>query len=348
MELYEREFLIYRIRAGYTICNINNNKLFVYSPDPHLLYLAQEIYIDTYRRAKDHEIFEDDDVFKLLVSLNIWSDQKENELNDVLPKHIDYWKVELYNAFFKSNKRKTIRQYLARAKEEQANLYSIRHCFDHITCTGCASYAKNLFLISNTTKTCDNKSVDWNSIDINTVMGNYYSQSLSTDEIRVLARTYPWNTLWPLLKENKAVFENANFSSEQQALLYWSIMYDRVAESTECPSEDVVNDDDMLDGWLIIQRQKRDEEHKKREVEGQLPNSKTMNADEVFLMAETIEDAKKIELLNDPIIRQMKAQKFKEIDEKGIVREQDLTDVKRKQMMLANQAYIEKMRNRRG
>ena len=49
-------------------------------------------------------------------------------------------------------------------------------------------------------------------------------------------------------------------------------MYDNIQESLDYPSEDVVEDDDMLDGWLIIQKQKRDKERAVSELENTTKN----------------------------------------------------------------------------
>ena len=44
-------------------------------------------------------------------------------------------------------------------------------------------------------------------------------------------------------------------------------MYDNIQESMDCPTEDVINDDDMLDGWFIVQNRKREKDKKEKDVD---------------------------------------------------------------------------------
>lgn len=344
MKLYEREFFISRIKAGYIPVSLGQKRFLVYSPNTDTILLANEIYLEEYNRGIEEGLFEDYDIYELLVLNNMWTETDENNLNDIVPKHIEYWKKELYNSVLKSNTRSRIRKYLSAAKDELVKLYNTRHCFDHMTCIGYANYVKNMFIISESTR-YKNKKVNWNKIDLNWIMNSYHEKLLDSDKIRVLARTYPWNNLWPNLKTNGRIFDNVDLTTEQQMLISWSSMYDRIYESPDCPPEEVIEDDDMLDGWLLIQKEKRDKERKKQEVES-ATNSKINNADDIFIMAETFEDAKKISLLNDARGNRVKQQRLSQIKKEGVVPEQRLTDVKRKQQMLAHQAYVQQSKGR--
>lgn len=344
MELYKREFFISRIRSGYIPLEVGGKRLIVRHPSIGVVLRSNEIYIEGYERAIEEELFDDDDVYNLLVAIGLWSEKQEKELEKIVPDHIEYWKIELYKNILKSNTRITIRKYLDTAKNELNRLYNIRHSFDHMTCAGYASYAKNLFLISRCT-TCNNKRVDWVKFDLNRVMGLYHQNLLDADTIRVLARSSPWSGMWPVLKANGKIFNTTNITTEQQALISWSSMYDKIYESPDCPPEEVIEDDDMLDGWLLIQKRQRDADKKKHEIEN-ISNKKIANAGEIFLVAETPQDAQKIDLLNDPHAAQIKKQKLQEVKNRGSVLEQQLTDVKRKRAMQIQQAYINQVKGR--
>jgi len=344
MELYKREFLISRIRAGYIPIDLENKRLIIYHPDLDTLLAAQELFIREYEEAVEEELFQDSDVYKLLIDIDLWSEQKEKELNEIIPGHIEYWKIELYRSILKSNTRETIRKYLKTAKEEYGKLYQIRHSFDHITCFGYASYVKNMFIISECAR-CKNKRVNWKTFDLNKVMSLYHENILDSDAIRALARSYPWSGLWPTLKINGKIFENSELTSEQQTLISWSVMYDRIYESPDCPPEEVIEDDDLLDGWLLIQKRQREADKKKHEIEN-VANKKIGNADEIYLMVETPQDSQKVELLNDVRAAQIKQQRLKQIKEKGNVLEQQLADVKFKRAMEIQQAYVNKVKGR--
>ena len=106
-------------------------------------------------------------------------------------------------------------------------------------------------------------------------------------------------------------------------------MYDNIAESPDSPSEDVLEDDDMLDGWLLIQRREREKDKKEKSVESVIGNQKISGADEVFVAAKSQEDIDRINQLNDmqaAIVREQRLSQIKSSD--GGVKHQDLDDVK--------------------
>jgi hypothetical protein len=306
---------------------------------------AQEKYIEAYTEAQELELLEDLDMYELLCGLNLWSAEKEEQLEKVLPGHIEYWKIELYNAVLKSNTRETIRKYLSVAKKEHQALYALRHSFDHMTCFGYANYVKNMYIIMHNTKYRKLK-INWKAIDINQIMNLYYASGIDSDTFRMLARTYPWSGLWPTLKENGRIFENPDLTNEQQSLMSWSIMYDKIYEAPDCPSEEVISDDDMLDGWLLVTKRKRETEKQKQELNNKL-GGKLGDADDVFLIAETPSDAQKIEMLNDPHTSKVKQQRIKQIKSSDVdVLEQQLNDVKLQRAMQIRQAYVNTVKGR--
>tara|TARA_R100001377_G_scaffold59734_1_gene36058 strand:+ start:113 stop:466 length:354 start_codon:yes stop_codon:yes gene_type:complete len=71
----------------------------------------------------------------------------------------------------------------------------------------------------------------------------------------------------------------------------------------DCPSEKVIEDDDCLDGWFIVQQRKRDKDKKQQEVDGMITNPKIANSQEVFVVARDNEAAQEIYDLNNPLAR---------------------------------------------
>jgi len=344
MELYKRDFFISRIRAGYVPVTVDNKRMLVYQPDADVSLQASEIYMLEHERAVEEDLLNDDDILDLLIMYELWTDKNEDEYNNILPKHIEHWKVQLYQTILKSKTREKVRKYLQVAKDELERLHKIRHSYDHMTCEGYASYMKNMFIIAESAR-LDGKKVDWDKYDLTLVMHKYHAEMLGADDIRLLARTQPWSGMWSTFKANGRIFNSVDLSSEQQALISWSIMYDRIQESPDCPPDEVIEDDDMLDGWLIVQRNKREAEQKKQEVEGALSN-KISGADEIYVVAETPEDAQKIDLLNDPHAKNVKRQRLNQVKTQGVVKQQQFKDVQQKRAVQLQQAYTKSVKGR--
>jgi hypothetical protein len=76
---------------------------------------------------------------------------------------------------------------------------------------------------------------------------------LPIEEIREVARYPEWRLTWVLQRENLHTIFNrsvGDLNTNQKLLIYWSRVYDSAFESSEPPSNDIVNDDDKFDQWL--------------------------------------------------------------------------------------------------
>ena len=121
-------------------------------------------------------------------------------------------------------------------------------------------------------------------------------------------------------------------------------MYDSISQSPDNPSDDVVNDDDMLDGWLIIQRKKREKDRAQAEVDSTL-NDKTRNAGEIFLMAGSENDVNRIDSMNDMTTKMIKKERNVAIKRTGSKMDQhELPDQKLLIQNQLSQQYKDKFR----
>ena len=90
-------------------------------------------------------------------------------------------------------------------------------------------------------------------------------------------------------------------------------------------SEEVVEDDDLLDGWLILENRKREEERK-----GGDDDKNKSGTTEVFVPVDTIEDARRVNALNDANAKLIKRERASRLAQKGVVKEQELPDARQR------------------
>ena len=121
----------------------------------------------------------------------------------------------------------------------------------------------------------------------------------------------------------------------------WSRMYDNIQESTDCPSEDVIEDDDMLDGWFLIQQKKRDKEKAESDFD-KMNNSKLKNADDIFIMAGSQKDAEKIDSMNDINGKMTKKERAAALRRKGSMGQHEFRDENLKLRQQSNQQFKDK------
>jgi hypothetical protein len=152
---------------------------------------------------------------------------------------------------------------------------------------------------------------------------------ITTEQFKELARDNIWKNYWNSHKDNN-LFQASiiELSDEQRALINISKMYDNVYEHPECPREAIINDDDALEGWMIVQRRKNEAAKKQNAFDSN--NNNTMKkAGEVFVMAESDGDVESILDMNTMESRAKLNEKLKHIDRVGEINDGELPDVQR-------------------
>lgn len=296
--------------------------------------------MEAYHEAKEQGIYEDDDILAMMMANHIWTHEQEEELETISTK-IDDSKIQLFDAAFKSDTRKRIRKELSELKKRQDFLFNTRHSYDYFTCHGVATYTRWNYIIENCTY-LDGVKYDFKDVDLSAALTVYQNSRLTEEEMREVSRTEPWITTWSSSCKDLRMFDKG--TDEQKRLISWSKLYDNIHQAPDCPPSDIIKDDDMLDGWLIKQARERDKEKNKGLVEDKLAGSKNQNAQEVFIVAETAEDAKRIDDMNDGHAQRLKKQRLKVIEAKGQVDEGNLPDVRLGLMADAHRQSIDKIK----
>lgn len=348
MNFRERDFLISRVTAGYLRYRHNDSQYFIHMPNADLEYAAKEIYLIEYGKAKESGVFTDEDVYNLLVKDNVWNEENEKMLKEELPRHIEIFQKSMYEAYsnYRSKTLEKQRKYLQRAREEILKLSAVRHKYDAYTCNAHAAAASLTYCIYHSLTDMFKKPCQWEDIELTKAVEYYNNNSLAPQTIRSLSNSSPWITIWSCAKSNGQVFNRygAELTSEQRMLIMWSRMYDNINESPDSPGQEVIEDDDLLDGWMMIQRERRKQEDSESDEDG--ISDSIGRHDEIYQIAETQEDASKIYSKNGPMAKSIVSQRLKLVEEKGTVKHGAMPDIKQRAMMFANQAFSENMKGK--
>lgn len=117
-------------------------------------------------------------------------------------------------------------------------------------------------------------------------------------------------------------------------------MYDSAYEHPECPPDNVFEDDDMFDGWMITQKRENEKNRNKNRTEKMLEGKKLNKAGEVFLVANSQEEAQNIYNLNDANSRNIIRERNNIIkDGSNIVEDTQLPDVQRNLVAQINENF---------
>jgi len=331
MNQTEKAETIYRIISGINEISWADDEYIVKNPDIDILYKATKMHNDIVRKLRyNDEWLSAGEIDRLLLSQKLIPPNIDEVIKE-MGKQVEDIKVSMYKSYLKKEILAMLRTRLKLLKDKLNETVNAKHMFDYVTSDGYAIMLKNQFVLANTlffkdgTKVFDSfENADYRLLDnIMSVLNDKY---LTSEEIRELARTEPWRPIWSNSKEKAVQGVGYEWTDEQRAIISYSRMYDSIYDNPECPSDEILEDDDILDGWLINLRRTREKDKKTSELENWL-GDKYKDAGEVFLPASNQENAQEIFDLNSEHMRQLKAQRDKAIRDRGVLNEAELPDV---------------------
>lgn len=319
LDIQELELYFYRIDCAYSLMSSPLGLFKIKSPDKHIRYQSSIVFQEKMIEAQSKGIFEEKEIEGLLFFFDLWDSDKQAELI-TLPKEIDQCKVDIYKNFFSDTRE--IRKTLSEKQDRLSELNHERHRYDLYTDLGFATFAKSQFILENTVYFND-KLYDFKEIPLHTFLSFVNDQMIYEREMRFIAQSEPWSSIYENRK-NGRIFEEE--TDDQRRLLIYTLMYENVRNNNP-PPEEIINDCDALDGWMIDNRKKIEKEKQREFLESKIKNSKIKNAQEVFIKANTIEEARAIEEMNSEAAAMNKKRRLLAADKKGTIGISDMPDV---------------------
>jgi len=317
MKDHEKEKILYRILSGKTI--LSKLGLDVHTPSLNLLYEAEEIYCEYLEKKK---VLTQEEIRSFLMNNGEVLIKDIGFLKD-FQKLIENLQKELC-ARFNTIDADPVRSLIRQAREKQNQVLNHLAKYEGYSLESVAGYARSVYLISHTTYQ-GKKKYKFKNYSPLQIISELNNINISNTDIRELAKKSSWSNTWYTLKGYN-IFKGVP-SLEQQLLLMWSKIYDNIRESHDAPIEDLILDNDAIDGWLILQK----EASLKKAVENTSKlnvNSKINNCQEVFIVAETKEQADRIQKMNSKTALRVQEQRLKQIYEKGKVDHHNFIDVR--------------------
>jgi len=328
------DILLYKILSGYLIFYYKEEKYELRKISNNLRYEADLLYEKILSDEKYNDWIREESVENILINLGLWTKDTANFMTK-LEKSIDNLKVELFQNFLNTDNQNRIRKSLNNTKNTLDKIKNIKIEFASNTLEGYASSIKNEFIICHSlfknnkqVFNYDNQDSDPSSLSyFNEMVNEVNKYNISIASFRKLARHYTWRSYWNI--KNVSIFPGtvSEWTDDQRSLISFSQMYDSVYEHPDCPNDKIINDDDMLDGWMIVQKRKIEKAKKQTSIDDINPNLK--NANEVFLFGQKQEEIQEILSLNSQESLNRLKEKMNYIKQVGSVEDSQLPDVKR-------------------
>lgn len=292
-----------RILSGFFIFFYSGQKYKLIYPNIDIKYEAEIYALQEYENNKFNDWIHDDAILDALVSMGVWSYNGDTNLSN-LEKQIEDLKVDLYKNVLNPNQLKSIRKTLHNVKNTYNQQYNLRHSLDHYTPNGYSEIIKNYYILVHSIHDANNNLV---FKDINSVDYQYFenlSAVISENNIDIslykqIARSDLWKNYWSANSDNLFAKSTVDWTDEQKTLVVLTKMYDNAYQHPECPPDNVFEDDDMFDGWMIHQKRENEKSKNKQRTEKMLEGKKLNKAGEIFLVANSQEEANNIYNLNN-------------------------------------------------
>lgn len=335
------ELLLARIISGTLQFKCRKKIYWIKSPTSIDKYCAQIAYYEAEKEAIEEGFYTDDEAVELLIKNGLWSQEKDSELQTT-KKDIDILKQELFKNYFKTDQRNKTRQYLQVAKNRIATLFSEKNQYHHLSCSGYAATARTKYLVGFSLYNSSHKRVyPGNTFMtkrtnlIEEAMLYYANNEISEATYRSISRSDQWKTIWNSSKFCSSLFNcsSVDLTQEQLQLISWSNFYSNISESPDCPDDEIINDDDALDGWTLIQR-KQISGMRKQKIADQILNTMP-NAQEVFIPVENKEEYERVVNLNDFGANRIKQERLAALKKHGTINEEHMPDSQRQIRMMA-------------
>lgn len=338
-----------RILSGFYIFTYNNTRYKLVYPDIYTKYEAELYAQNEYENNKFNNWVKDEEIIHILTDMGVWNPMGDQQLKKI-ENEIDNYKVELYQSILNPHKIQSIKQTLNNIKKSYYKNIEIRHSLDHLTLQGYATTLKNQYLLVNSIKYLDDslcfdgmKNADYTILNKLTNIINSNNIEMST--LKTIARSESWRNYWASNQDNIFNKGSLYLTDEQKSLIIITKMYDSAYEHPDCPPDSVFEDDDMFDGWMILQKRENEKLKNKQRSEKILEGKNLGNAQEVFLMASSKEEADNIYNLNDNrskhIINERNAVV---LNSKQEIADNQLPDIQRDLQMESNRQFLNRGR----
>mgnify|MGYP003109107902 CR=1 FL=1 len=340
MDLQELESVVARILAGVSFFKSEGSLYRVLDSTPEQSVLADYIVAEACEDlAYTSNFMERIDAELIHQRMGTWTNQDDLNIK-ASEAHVDDLKIALYKTLMSKKKQKQIRKQLEGVRKSLSLAYFKK---DGIYAGTLETHKKNL------------KDKFLTAINISDLAGNHpytvenfwtedsYLANAATeavavgyigqDVIREASRKNPWRSYWNAAKADVFSKPLAEVGSVQRLIVTFSQMYDNARQHPECPADDVFDDDDVFDGWMLHDNKLRVKEQRQKQIDSTVGSK----GDEVFIMASDQEEANEIFDVNHDRQRFQMGRKLKQIRES----DRNLDDIE----LVDNQEKLQVMSN---
>jgi len=308
--------LINRILSGYTFIS----KYIVDTPSVNILAEGDAVYDEFMFENRFEDMISRDQTDFLLMKNGLWSAYEQGVL-DSLENKLNEAKLQLYLKGAVPSTWKKLKSHIETLNDEYSRLMGKKLALDHCTIEYLAEEQRDNHIFSKIVLNKYYKSIKIKPATLVKIVGQYKKNAISIKKYREIARSRTWSTIWGTSK----ISSFRRIGEEQRILISYAQLYDNIKKHSEPPSDAIVKDDDMLDGWMIHVNKENEREKKEDRLSKKKSNE---NHNEHFIMANTEEDVKSIMDMNDTRGKIVQKKIHNMTKTHGVANEYDITEIR--------------------
>lgn len=264
---------------GFIIKEFNGLAFILKQPSNKVKIHSDFIYNKFYNQALEEGLLSLEDLEKLIVEKNIFSEEDSENLKSLESK-LEAQEILLSKVIRVKGKPERVRSVIARFKGEIDELRVKKYSMLTLSAENKATDDKMLFLCHASVYNMDD-TLYWKSYDDvlkekdlvlkNNILLEFmaFYRGIDTELIRYIARSNLWRIRYVTSQKTaEALFgvPTSKYTNDQLNLAYWSNYYQNIFEMMpeDRPSDLVIEDDDALDSYMKSYYEERNREEKIR------------------------------------------------------------------------------------
>ena len=350
MDDKKKEDIVCRIISGQLLILVDNVTYVINNPSRLNRLKARELYNQATRRCLFDNILTHTQVVQWLIRHKVWSREKEEQLKTI-DKTLDSRKKSLYKSILNKPQQDDDRKVLKHLRKKQLSLLQEKHSLDSLTVEHYAETTSRQFLILSSL-TYEDRTLVYNDVNFKDICWRLFSgiddeilkNQCTLVECREISRSEPWRSYWTVGEHNPFGNASVDLTDEQKTLILYSRMYDNAYKHPEFPGEEIVDDDDLFDGWLLTVKEENKQNTKVKNIDHVHP--RFQNADEIYVVADSVEAAKEIDELNTFEGKLAKKRRAAALKGGKQLEAGDMPDTKEKLFIQAQKEMVDKIKGR--
>lgn len=331
LSFIERSLFVEKLLSGVFFFRSENNLYKIVTPTAETRTLAEYLALEASEKLKFDELITSSKLKEELNRTGIWTFEQDKKL-EASEEVVEELQLSIYRNFLNTKAKEALKKRLKAVRKTIAAARTKKTSLDAMTLEAYHGMVRDRVMVGLSIYDLNGKPcyspinfLKQDSFLLDQAYSCWLEEHIVYNYVRLLSKTNPWRTYWDTKIGSIFSRPDCDLNSFQRHMILYSNMYDNARKSHEPPTQEVMDDDDAFDGWLVSQRKEAEKDRQQKgadAITGQ-------RGGEVFIVADK-EDKDRIYDLNTHSNRMALKNKIAEVKtSQGTIEEQNLTDVKR-------------------